>query len=192
MNLTQLRSEIGAKYRLRPLPIFVTAGGSTRESVDLPWRLDEVLDDPSRLRLRCIETDDQVELHSDNVREYRSPDFLLLRCQLTIRDGVEIEPLLGNPLSETDEFIRLETQMPKLLAEMRQDLAANPLAREFVVLKRSWLYWAKGHELAYYLDDHPELPNQLHILAAKGLVEEITYSNTERYLISERLAAYLS
>lgn len=41
-----------------------------------------------------IQTGHFVELQPDNVREYRSPDFLLLRCQLTL-DGpnVHIEPI---------------------------------------------------------------------------------------------------
>ena len=38
-----------------------------------------------------------VELQPDNVREYRSPDYLLLRCQLIITDRtIEIEPIIGS------------------------------------------------------------------------------------------------
>ena len=71
--------------------------------------------------------------------------------------------------------------MPALLAEMRQDLAAYPLRREFVVMKRSWSYWAKGNELFYYYDDHPDLDDKLRILQNEGLIEDITYSNAKRY-----------
>ena len=81
--------------------------------------------------------------------------------------------------------------MPHLLAEMRRDLSERPLAREFVILKRAWSYWAKGDELLYYFDDHPDLRDMLHILANQDLIEEITYNNTERFLMSERLASYL-
>lgn len=81
--------------------------------------------------------------------------------------------------------------MPSLLAEMRQDLTAHPLRREFVVMKRSWSYWAKGNELFYYYDDHADLADKLRILENEGLVQEITYNNATRYLLSERLAEYL-
>jgi hypothetical protein len=88
-------------------------------------------------------------------------------------------------------FERMERLMPALLAELRQDLANQPLRREFVVIKRSWSYWAKGNELFYYYDDHPDLIDKLNILANEGLVREITYNNTTRYMITEELAEYL-
>jgi hypothetical protein len=35
-------------------------------------------------------------LESDNVREFRTPDFLLLRCQIVVRGQIlDIEPLVG-------------------------------------------------------------------------------------------------
>jgi hypothetical protein len=43
-----------------------------------------------------------VELQPDNVKGYQSPDFLLLRCQLSVVDGiVGIEPILmtGAPIA---------------------------------------------------------------------------------------------
>jgi hypothetical protein len=86
---------------------------------------------------------------------------------------------------------RMERLMPALLAEMRQDLADNTLRRELVVLKRNWSYWAKGNELFYFYDDHPELDNMLLILQNEGLIQDITYNNTKRYLMSEQLAEYL-
>ena len=66
-------------------------------------------------------------------------------------------------------FERMERLMPALLAEMRQDLAGHPLRREFVVIKRSWSYWAKGNELFYFYDDHPDLDDKLNILENEDL-----------------------
>lgn len=88
-------------------------------------------------------------------------------------------------------FERLERLMPALLAEMRQDLGGHPLKRELVLLKRSTSYWAKGNELFYYYDDHPDLEDELRLLQNEGLVQEITYNNAKRFIISERLADYL-
>lgn len=193
MNLKQLKKRLGDAFRLRPLPIRIDGSGQTIPSSDDKWRFDQLLESPQRIRLVNIHTEHFIELQPDNVREYRSPDFLLLRCQLIVRgNAIAIEPMLGSNVTQQSVFARLETQMSALLAEMRQDLTKNPLAREFVVLKRSWVYWAKGNELVYYLDDHPDLTNQLHILANQELVEEITYNRTTRYIISERLAEYLA
>ncbi|TRZ96561.1 MAG: hypothetical protein D4R82_00845 [Dehalococcoidia bacterium] len=88
-------------------------------------------------------------------------------------------------------FIELERIMPDLLAEMRKDLIDYPLSREFVVLKKGWSYWASGHELAYYFEDHPELENKLRILLNYGLIQDVTHTNVSRYVISEKFARYL-
>lgn len=103
----------------------------------------------------------------------------------------ELEQRLRRYPDSVGTFERMERLMPALLAEMRQDLAAYPLRREFVVMKRSWSYWARGNELFYYYDDHPDLDDKLRILQNEGLIEDITYNNAERYVVSERLAEYL-
>jgi hypothetical protein len=103
----------------------------------------------------------------------------------------DLEQRLSRFPDRSAVFQRAERLMGALLAEMRQDLTGTPLRREFVVLKRSWSYWAKGNELFYYYDDHPDLEDKLRILENEGLVREITYNNTKRYLLSEELADYL-
>lgn len=92
----------------------------------------------------------------------------------------------------TQKFMKAEQLMPALLMEMRTDVAAYPLRREFVMLRRSWSYWAKGNELFYYEDEHPELENKLRILENLGLVREITYNNVKRFVFTEELADYLT
>jgi hypothetical protein len=88
-------------------------------------------------------------------------------------------------------FIELERIMPDLLAEMRKDLTEYPLSREFVVLEKGWSYWASGHELAYYFEDHPQLENKLRILLNHGLIQDVTHTSVSRYVISEKFARYL-
>lgn len=90
------------------------------------------------------------------------------------------------------KFIKLENMMPDLIGEMRNDLNNHPLSREFVILKKSWSYWAKGYELVYYFEDHPDLENKLLILQNYGFIHDITYNNVTRYIISEELAGYLT
>jgi hypothetical protein len=102
----------------------------------------------------------------------------------------ELESRSGS--GEYDKFTKVESTMPDLFNEMRNDLASHPLSREFVILKQSWSYWAKGNELVYYFEDHPELENKLLILENYGLIREITYNNVSRYVISEEFAGYLA
>jgi hypothetical protein len=101
---------------------------------------------------------------------------------------------LESPTSDytDDKFAKLESIMPDMFNEMRNDLTTHPLSREFVILKKSWTYLAKGNELVYYFEDHPELENKLLILENHGLIREITYSNVSRYIMSEELANYLT
>jgi hypothetical protein len=105
----------------------------------------------------------------------------------------ELEGRSG-PFSEIkeDPFLKLETLIPKLLAEMREDLGKFPLKREFVLLKKNWACSSNGIELVYYYDDHTDLRNKIRILENYGLVEDITYTNVDRFLITEEFANYLT
>ncbi len=75
---------------------------------------------------------------------------------------------------------------------MRKDLETNPLYREFVVLKKAWGYWGKECEFVYYYEDHPNLDGIVRILQNYGLVSEITSGKTQRFVIGEELAEYLT
>lgn len=74
---------------------------------DDQWRLDQLLEGPQRgVRLVNIHTGHVIKLQLDNIREYRSPDFLLLRCQLTVRvTGIKIEPIVGRSITEHGVFM---------------------------------------------------------------------------------------
>lgn len=94
MNLKQLRNHLGTTLRLRPLPIRMAEGQVELPPLDDLWRLEDVLAKPSRVMLVNTHTGHVATLQYDNVREFRSPDFLLLRCQLTLTPlTVELEPL---------------------------------------------------------------------------------------------------
>lgn len=188
MNIRQLQKQVGSTMRLRPLPIRRMGNGQELPPSDDAWRLVDILDKPARVQLSNIATGHVLELQSDNIRGYQSPDFLLLRCQLTISPlGISVEPShTHNPV-----FARLEQQMPGLLDEMRRDLAEHPLRREVVLLERDWSYWASGEELAYFFDDHVDLSSNFQILANLRLVADITFNGVVRFRISEELAQYL-
>jgi hypothetical protein len=188
MNLQGLQKNLGQTLRLRPLPIRLDANGIDIGRSDDPWRLDAILKDPNRIRLSNLPTGHFVELQSDNVKQFQSPDFLILRCQLTIVGRtITLEPIF-----QFDErFERLEQLMPALLDEMRKDMSDTPLRREIVLLEKTWIYNGKGNELVYYFDEHPDLLAKMQVLANLGCVTEITYNNVSRFMMSEELAQYL-
>ena len=106
MNTEQLKTNVGELLRLRPIPKLVQRWGAevsvltseepryTKETVgtDYDWRLEKV--EKGEVVLYCIHTDHRLTLGADNVREYRTPNFLMLRCQLTLEgDTIRIEPI---------------------------------------------------------------------------------------------------
>lgn len=82
--------------------------------------------------------------------------------------------------------------MPGILSEIRQDLLQYTLRREFVLLQKSWTYWAAGNELCYYYDDHNDLEGMVSILCNYNLVRDITFNNVKRYIFLEELVDYLT
>ena len=107
MNAEQLKKNVGQLLRLRPYPRFDydyrfvpplyarTSDGPRHveqgQDADYDWRLDEVT--ASAVKLVCPFTGHKVTLGNDNVKEYRSPNFLILKCQLIVEGRqVRIEP----------------------------------------------------------------------------------------------------
>jgi hypothetical protein len=121
MNIKHLRKRIGGSFRLRPKALWRDRADVTDER----WELDSAEDSPARIRLRHPEFGETVELQSDNIREFRSPDFILLRCRLIVQSsGIQIEPLV-EPKGSRPEPLTLS----ELLLTVRQ---APLLARESV------------------------------------------------------------
>jgi hypothetical protein len=126
----------------------------------------------------------------DNDEQRYSVD--ILRRWKTISETAALRSLENRGGAEDEEllFLRLEQIMPDLLEEIRADLAARPLSREFVLLQKAWSYWPGGNELSYFYEDHAELDSKIRILQNYGLIHEITFNNVKRYVFSEALARY--
>ncbi len=105
----------------------------------------------------------------------------------------EIEQPLIARTQDRDLFTKIEKLMPDLLTEMRKDLSEHPLTREIIILSRSWVYSStKERDTIYYYEDHPDLEDKLRILQNHRLIQDIRYTNTPRYVMSERFAEYLT
>jgi hypothetical protein len=189
MNIKYLQKQLRTPLRLRPLPVRINAEGETLPNCDDGWFLEQIREEePTGVTLTNTASGHILELRPDNIKEWRSPDFLLLRCKVIIHpQAIEIEPIYGN----NDIFVRLEHQIPALLAEMRNDLAHFPLRRECVLLSKHWGYWSKGNEFLYFFEEHDDLLSQFQILVNNGLVVDIKYNSVDRFTITEKLAEYL-
>lgn len=99
MNKGQFKKNIGNRLKLRPLVQrrilpheFPGLGGELLPPMDDEWIAEKISD--SGVELRNTATGHVITLGFDNIREFRSPNYLLLRCQLTLEGNqVIIEPI---------------------------------------------------------------------------------------------------
>lgn len=95
MNKRQFRKKLHQWVRLRPIakrrnPLT----GAWLEPIDDPWAVEAIAD--AGVQLKNLRTDHVKLLGWDNLREYRTPGFLRLRCELTLTGPVVlVEPLFG-------------------------------------------------------------------------------------------------
>lgn len=92
------------------------------------------------------------------------------------------------------EFESVAERMPELIAEMTTDLGKYPLCREFILMSKSWCYNDDPNKrvLRYYFEDHDGLPEKVAILENLGFVDDITFNEVQRYMISEHFADLLA
>ena len=149
---------------------------------------------------------DAVDYHDIDVEPFRGmiPEWPkdkvaeLLKKELPkIVKAIESRPrtlLQANPGSIDSTALRhLEHLMPELFAEMREDLKRIPLCREFIVMAQQAMYVGGDNKqvLVYYYESHADLANKVSVLANAGAVMDITYTNVDRYMMSEALVNYL-
>jgi hypothetical protein len=94
MNKSHFKDSIGKNLRLRPAAIRRTSDGVRQPTIDDYWKLNDVTDNFAKLS--NPRTGHLIDLGLDNVKEFRTPDFLLLRCQLVLEGArVRIEPIIS-------------------------------------------------------------------------------------------------
>ena len=93
------------------------------------------------------------------------------------------------------KFNQLWQRHQALLAEMKEDLEQpeHEFLREFFILDSKWSFNHDGQYLAYHLDKHPNLEQQVRVLEDQGLVRNVTEpgKNVERYWFEEHFVELL-
>lgn len=182
MNVQELRKKVGAHLRVRPMVRRVDSFGGEQPATDDKFVLDSL--HGGFAHLRHVPSDQVVKLGNDNIREYRTPDFLLLRCELIFNptQGIRIEPFIGNsaPLRPRAKEGRLTGRrfyvVPdvgdsngdagktgEILSVVRQPSAADPRQQRIVVVRLDVSPESTTNFYPYHLrfiDDDSALPER--------------------------------
>ncbi|PBB84569.1 hypothetical protein CK216_21830 [Mesorhizobium sp. WSM3876] len=92
-------------------------------------------------------------------------------------------------------FSELEAKVPKLIAEMRQDLSNHPLVREIVILSRKRMYHNVGKDkvvFVYFLQDYENLGGSIDVMANYGAIFDVTVGQIPRYRLHEDFVNYIT
>jgi hypothetical protein len=130
---------------------------------------------------RLVDVD--VSSHSiDKLREWKT--LAEMRAYLGIR---------GFAIVVSRSFQKLEDKMPRLVAEMRDDIAREPFIREFIIISKKWSYNSDPENpiFCYFFEDHDSLKPMLKVMQNYGAILETTYNNVDRFEFTEDFVEYL-
>jgi hypothetical protein len=102
VNKEQLARQIGKQFRLRPPVSVLSPDGKSVQGADDAWTLLPLKG--KFIELKNPRTDHLLRLGFDNLREFRTPDFLLTKCNVTLAGNeVKIEPIVEKPQTATSQ-----------------------------------------------------------------------------------------
>ena len=131
-----------------------------------------------------------AKLIDSDVEKY-SPE--LLRSWKKYAEIDSSNELTNEKVENSKDIGTILKLMPDLIKEFKSDLEDNPLARDFILLKKTWVFNSSNSSLlVYYYDDHADLDSKIRILENKGFIRDITKNNTKRYVLTEDFVDILS
>ncbi len=151
---------------------------------------------PYKTKIEVSGSVSPITIGNDNpakmVKALESINEVLLKLTISRENAAKPSFVLSKPSESI--FTDIENLIPELLAEMKKNLREYPVAREFILMPKGAVYNGDKNNLIlqYFFEDHSWLRSKLRILENHGLIYEITYNNTLRFVISEELAAYLT
>ena len=82
--------------------------------------------------------------------------------------------------------------MPKLVAEMREDIRESPFTCEFIIMSERWTYNGSGkHIFSYSFEDHEHLQGNMTMCENYGAIVNVTHNDVERYEFTEDFVEFL-
>ena len=94
--------------------------------------------------------------------------------------------------NESEQYFKIFRLMPDLINELIDDIKDNPLLRELILQKKGWTYNSGGKKLlVYYYEDHKNLDEKMILLENNGLINDIKYNDTQRYILTEDFVGIL-
>lgn len=118
---------------------------------------------------------------------------VLSQWKIIAEEETEIELTKKRKPDYLGEFNDIFKLMPDLINEFKTDIESNLLIREFILQGRGWVYNSRRRDFfVYYYDDHKDLDAKILLLENNGLVQNITYNNTKRYVFTERFIHILN
>lgn len=98
----------------------------------------------------------------------------------------------GFSVQRASPFPALEKKFPKLLAEMRDDLAKRPLTRQLIILSKRVSYNPGNTPFfSYFHEDHDDLLSIMTILQHHRAIYDIAFNDVPRYNMTEEYVSYL-
>ena len=89
-------------------------------------------------------------------------------------------------------FVDLEKKAPKLIEEMRTDLAGHPLVREFILMPKGAIYnHGETMIFTYYYEEHEYLSSMMTIMEHTGAIYNAAFNDVPRYHFTEEFVSYL-
>ncbi|MBI1944531.1 MAG: toll/interleukin-1 receptor domain-containing protein [Deltaproteobacteria bacterium] len=123
--IARLQAHLRDRVRLRPIAHRALETGVPLDPIDDEWIVDDV-DETGTTAILNPRTGHRYTLGSDAIEDFRSPDFLLLRLQLTLSGrSVLAEPISGASDDEGDVDMLSEEQL-QLLRQLATAQQATP------------------------------------------------------------------
>lgn len=123
--------------------------------------------------------------------ELGNPASLLREWKETAEHMAALEAK-GFAVRRAAPFPDLEKKAPALVAEMRADLGARPLVRQFILLSKRVSYNAGSTPFfTYFYEDHEFLPSIMTIMEHAGAIYDIAFNDVPRYNLTEPFVSFL-
>ena len=98
----------------------------------------------------------------------------------------------GFAVQRASPFPDLERKAPKLVAEMRNDLADHPLVREFILMEKGAIYNGDGRVIfTYFYEEHEYLSSMMTIMQHAGAIYDVAFNSVPRYHFTEEFVSFL-